>query len=394
MENIYLAGAARTPVGGFNGSLSQISATRLGSIVIEECVKRTGIKALDVDGVFLGIILSTGLGPSPARQSALNAGVPESVRAVAVNSGISSGIEAILLASSTVLANGSDIIVAGGMENMSRAPYLLEKARFGYRLGAGDLIDPIMKDCLRDAGNDAHIAEAAEDAAKKYGISRDEQDKFASESYRKALAAQKEGLFEKEIVQITLPAGRDKFAVFNTDEGLQRHDPIHTLPPLLEGGTITSANSAAPGDGAAVCAVLSGKAVRHYGIKPLARLASSVSFGGGAGDKAMSAANAIDGLLRKAGLRYADIDLFEINEDFAATTLAVRKELGIDGERLNVSGGAIAFGNPEGAAGARVLATLLHSMENRGAKRGVAAAGTARGQALALLIERTGEYFE
>ncbi|MBI5587954.1 MAG: thiolase family protein [Deltaproteobacteria bacterium] len=391
MSEAFIAGAVRTPVANFNGSLAQLPATRLGAIVIEEAVKRPGISPGSVDCVYMSAALCAGLGAAPARRAALEAGLPNSVKTVLVTGGPASSLQTVLFALAEVSSGGADIVIAGGMESVSKSPYLLEKARFGYRHGNGELIDSIINDGLKDSYGGFHIGESAETVAARYGIGRTEQDLWAGKSCSKAIEAMKKGVFDREIAPIMIPVGPDRFASVNSDEGPQKHETLRlsTIPPLFkDGGTVTSGNSSGISDGAAAVSVISAGALKRFGVTPVARVIGAASAGVEPEMFSVAPYEAVRKLLKKTGLKVKDIDLFEINEDFAVSTLAIIKEAGIDGEKVNVAGGAIALGNPLGASGARVLTTLVHAMAARGAKRGVAAASSVGGLAVALLVER------
>jgi len=390
MFKAFIAGAVRTPVGNFNGSLCRMSAARLGAVVVEEAVKRSGVKSGSVDGVFVSSALPAGQGAAPGRRAALEAGLPTSVKTVFINGGPSSSLLAVVFASTEVSSGESDIIIAGGMESVSNAPYMLEKARFGYRHGNGELIDSIIYDGLRDSYGGFYVGESAETVAERYGIGREDQDLWAQTSCSRAVESQKKGAFDPEIAPIMIPVGPDRFASVNSDEGPHKHETLRlsSVPSLFkEGGTVTAGNSSGVSDGAAALAVVSEKAVKRYGIAPWARVSGAAFSGTDPGVFSVAPAEAIKKLLKKTGLKVTDIDLFEINEDFAASTLAIMKETGIDAGRINVAGGAIALGNPLAASGARILTTLLYAMRSRGAKRGVVAASSVGGEAVALLVE-------
>ncbi len=387
----YIASAVRTPIGGFNGSLARVPAPGLGAAVAEEALKRAGLDKEAVDEVIAGCVLSAGLGPNPARQASIAAGLDKSVRAFTVNKACASGLKAVVLAFQAVSAREAETVVAIGMENMSRSPYLLPKARFGYRLGDGTIVDSMIRDGFWDVYNDYHMGRAAEITAEEYKIGRKAQDRYAERSFARAIEAQKKGLFESELVPMTIPVGRDRFASLNSDEGPQKFDSskLKTLPPLFsESGTITAGNSASMADGAAAVVVVSEKMVKHLGIDILARITAWESSGTEPGLFGTAPASAIEELLKKTGLKKEAIDLFEINELYSATVIAVKEALGIDDDRLNVNGGAVSMGNPIGAGGARMLTTLVHAMKIRGAKRGIAATPSAGGEALAVLVER------
>lgn len=392
MNEVWILSAVRTPVGEFDGSLSRMSTTRLGSVAIGAAVDRSGVKAAEVDESLMGCVLPVGLGPVPARAASTGAGLAGDVKTALVSAGWGSGLAAVVYGARSIASGASRVVVAGGMECMSGAPYLLRKARFGLKLGGGEFIDPILSDCLRDGATGRHSGEAAEDVAGRFAIDRSDQDGFALASYSRAIKAQKAGVFEDEIIPMTIPAGRDRFVSLEQDEWPQRHDPerFRSLEPLFrEGGTVTSGNAAALADGAAAVMLASGEIVSALGLKPLARVASYAFHGGGAEELEMlSAAGAVKRLLTVYGLGAGDIDLYEINEDYAATTLAMVEELGVDPGKVNVNGGAIALGSPAGAAGARILTTLVHAMVRRDAGTGVAAVSSGGGEGVAIFVER------
>ena len=409
MKDIIIASAIRTPIGSFNGALSSIPAPRLGSIVIAEAIKRVGIKPGDVDEVIMGNILSAGLGQAPARQAAIGAGLPYGVNCLTINKVCGSGLKAVMLAAQAIALDDAGIIVAGGMENMSRSPYLLEKARFGYRMGDGEVIDSMIKDGLTspfiplwgqisnpsrekgDRGRCLHMGSCAEIVAEKYNISREEQDSYTLQSYQRAIDAQAKGYFNEEIIALTIPAGRDRFESVTQDEEPTRHDisRLKELQPVFkEGGRITAGNSSKISDGAAASVVMSGIKAKEFGIKPMVRIIAYASQGVEPEMFSIAPVGAINKALDKAGLKIKDIDLFEINEAFAVSMLAVIKELSLDESKLNIYGGAIAIGHPIGASGARILTTLLYAMQRRNVKRGVAAICIGGGEAVAVLVER------
>lgn len=391
MKDVIIANAVRTPVGSFNGALSNIPAPHLGSIVIEEALKRCGIKPQDVDEVIMGNILSAGLGQAPARQAAIGAGLPHGVNCLTINKVCGSGLKAAMLAAQSIALGDADIIVAGGMENMSRAPYLLERARFGYRMGNGEIIDSMIKDGLWDVYNNLHMGSCAEIVAERYNISREEQNRYALQSYQRAIDAQQNGYFNQEIIPITIPAGRDKFESMTQDEGPAQHDlsRLKELPPVFkEKGRITAGSSSKISDGAVAVVIMSGDKAEELGVKPMAKIVAYASQGVEPEMFSIAPVGAINKILDKAGLTIKDIDLFEINEAFAASIIAVIKEFNIDEARLNIHGGAIAIGHPIGASGARILTTLLHAMKRKGVKKGIAAICIGGGEAVAMLVER------
>ena len=391
MKDIIIASAVRTPIGSFNGALSYIPSTGLGSIAVSEAIKRAGIKPTDIDEVILGNVLSAGLGQAPARQAALRAGLPHAVNCLTVNKVCGSGLKAVMLGAQAVALGDVEIVVAGGMESMSRAPYLLEKARFGYRMGNGEIIDSMVRDGLWDVYNNLHMGSCAELVAERYKISREEQDRYALQSYQKTIEAQKDGCFTEEIIPMTIPMGRDKFESVTMDEEATRHDisKLETLHPVFkEGGRITAGSSSKISDGAAAIVVMSGHKAKELGVKPMAKIIAYASQGVEPEMFSIAPVGAIKKILKKAGLSLNDIDLFDINEAFAASMLAVIKELNLNEAQVNVHGGAIALGHPIGASGARILTTLLHAMKRRNAKRGIAAICIGGGEAVAMLVER------
>mgnify|MGYP001607268851 CR=1 FL=1 len=391
MNDIIIASAVRTPVGSFNGALSNIPATGLGSIAINGAISMAGIKPADVGEVIMGNVLSAGLGQAPARQAAIGAGLPYGVNCLTINKVCGSGLKAVMLAAQAIALGDADIIVAGGMENMSRSPYLLEKARFGYRMGNGEIIDSMIKDGLWDVYNNLHMGSCAEIVAEKYKISREDQDRYGLQSYKRAIDAQKNGCFSDEIIPITIPAGRDKFESLTMDEEPTRHDfaRLAGLSTVFkEGGSITAGNSSKISDGAAAVVVMSGDKAKGLGIQPMARVVAYSSQGVEPEMFSIAPVGAIKKVLEKTGLGLKDIDLFEINEAFAASMLAVIKELDLDETKLNIHGGAVALGHPIGASGARILTTLLYAMKRKNAKRGIAAICIGGGEAVAMLVER------
>jgi len=385
MKDIVIVSAVRTPVGSFNGGLSSVPATRLGSIVITEAIKRAGIRTTDVDEVIMGNVLSAGLGQSPARQASIGAGLPYTTNCLTVNKVCGSGLKAVMLASQSIALGDAEIVVAGGMESMSRAPYLLEKARFGYRMGDGDIVDSMVKDGLWDVYNNIHMGSCAEIVADKYDIDRDEQDRYALQSYQRAIEAQKKGYFINEIIPI------DNIVM---DEEPNRHDlsKLKTLSPVFkEGGGTTAGNSSKISDGAASVVMMSGDKARELKIKPIAKIIAYASQGVEPEMFSIAPAGAIKKILKKTGFSLNDIDLFEINEAFSASILAMIKELGLDDDGLNIHGGAIAIGHPIGASGARILTTLLYAMKRKKAKMGIAAICIGGGEAVAVLVESVEE---
>ncbi len=391
MREVVIAAALRTAIGTFNGSLASLSASELGGIVIRAALEKTAIAAHAVDEVIMGNVLQAGLGQNPARQAALKAGLPVTVPAYTINKVCGSGLKAVNLAVQSIMAGDADIIVAGGMESMTNAPYLLEKARWGYRMGDGKLVDVMIRDGLWCAANDYHMGITAENIAAQYGITREEQDQLAAESQAKALQAIDSGAFLQEIVPVTIK-GKKGDTLFATDEYPKRGTAIESLAALRtafkKDGTVTAGNASGINDGAAALIVMSADKANTLGLKPLARIAG---YGAGGVDPSLMGLGPVPACqkaLTKAGLSVADIDLFEANEAFAAQFLAVGKELGLPREKINVHGGAIALGHPIGASGARILVTLLHAMQQHGAKRGLATLCIGGGQGIATIVER------
>lgn len=390
VRDIVIISGARTPVGSFNGSLSSVPATRLGSIVIEEAIKRGGIQKGDIDEVIMGNVLSAGVGQAPARQAALGAGLPNRVGATTINKVCGSGLKAVMLAAQAISCNDAEVIVAGGMESMSRAPYLLDGARRGYRMGHGQVIDSMIKDGLWDVYNDFHMGSAAELCAEKYSFTRSELDEYARESYSRAIEAQNDQGFYDEIVQVEVEKGAEKMIVAEDDEPKRvRLDGLPLLMPAFKkDGKITAGNSSHINDGAAALVVTSSEKASLLGIRPIARIIGYASSALAPEWFTIAPVEAIKGVLKRAGLSIKDIDLFEINEAFAAVSLAVNRELGLDPAKVNVKGGAIALGHPIGASGARLLVTLVYALRDYDKRIGLASLCIGGGEAVAMIVER------
>lgn len=390
MGDIVILSGVRTPVGSFNGSLSSIPATRLGSIVIEEAIKRAGIQKEEIDEVIMGNVLSAGAGQAPARQAALGAGLPNRVGATTINKVCGSGLKAIMLASQAVNCGDAEIAVAGGMESMSRAPYLLEGARKGYRMGHGEVIDSMIKDGLWDVYNDFHMGCAAEICAEKYSFTRKELDEYAMESYRRAIEAQSCQRFSDEIVPVEIEKGGEKIVVSEDEEPKRvRLEGLPSLKPAFKKeGKITAGNSSHINDGAAAVVVTSSEKASSLGIKPFARVIGYASSALAPEWFTIAPVEAIKRALKRTGLSISDVDLFEINEAFAAVSLAVNRELGLDPAKVNIRGGAVALGHPIGASGARILVTLLYALRDNQAGIGLASLCIGGGEAVAMVIER------
>ncbi|MCB5298478.1 acetyl-CoA C-acetyltransferase [Yersinia intermedia] len=392
MDNIVIVSAVRTAIGSFNGALAPVSAVDLGSIVLREAMVRAGISGDNVDEVILGNVLQAGLGQNPARQALLKSGIPDTVSAYTVNKVCGSGLKSVALAAQAILAGDAQTIIAGGMENMSQAPYLMDsKARWGYRLGDGQLFDVILKDGLMCATHDYHMGITAENVAKEYGISREAQDALALASQQKAVAAISSGAFAQEIVPVTVKNRKGDITV-DTDEfpkaGTTAEGLAKLRPAFSKDGTVTAGNASGINDGAAALVVMSESRARQLGLTPLARIRGYASGGVAPALMGMGPVPATLNVLKKTGLALSDIDLIEANEAFAAQFLAVGKTLGFDAEKVNVYGGAIALGHPIGASGARILVTLLHALQARNKTLGLATLCIGGGQGTAMIIER------
>lgn len=390
MKEAVIVSAVRTPIGSLSGSLSLLSATKLGSIVIAEALRKANLSAEQVNEVIMGNVLSAGLGQAPARQAALGAGLPKTVNCTTINKVCGSGLKAVMLAAQAIRLGEAEVVVAGGMESMSNAPYLLERARSGYRMGHGTLVDSLITDGLWDVYNDFHMGVAADLCAGKFKISREEQDEFAATSYRRAQAAQERGDFSKEIVPVTV-SHRNKEVVVAEDEEIGKFDltKMKALRPAFgKEGTVTAGNASSISDGAAAVVVISHEKAVELGVKPLARIVGSVSAAREPEWFTLAPARAIATLLSKSGCAVTDIDLFEINEAFSAASIAVNRELHLDPKNVNVRGGAVALGHPIGASGARILTTLIHTLTDLNKKRGIASLCIGGGEAVAMLVER------
>jgi len=391
LREAVIVSACRTPIGSFGGTLQSFTAPKLGAIVIDEAVRRAKVPKEQVDEVIMGCVLTAGVGQAPARQAAIFSGLPVSVECLTVNKVCGSGLKSVMLAAQAVMLGDANIVVAGGMESMSNAPYLLEKARTGYKMGNAQLVDEMIKDGLWDVYNDFHMGSAAELCAKECHIPREAQDEFSVMSYRRALEAQKNNLFHDEIVPVSVQQKSGDPVVIAEDEEPKKvkFEKISTLKPAFQkDGTVTAANASKINDGAAAVVVMSSETAKSLGLKPLARI---IAYGSAAKKPewfTTAPVDVIPKILSKAGLQKNDIDLFEINEAFAVVTLAVNKQLDIDIAKVNVNGGAIALGHPIGASGARILVTLLYAMKQRNVRRGMAAICLGGGEAAGMIIER------
>lgn len=391
MREVVIASAARTPIGSFGGSLSHIPATKLGSIAIDAALRRIDLAPAEVDQVIMGNVLSAGLGQAPARQAALGAGLPKTVACTTINKVCGSGLKAVMLAAQAIQSGHAEVVVAGGMESMSNAPYLLENARAGYRIGHGAVVDSLIRDGLWDVYNDFHMGAAAELCAEKFKISRKEQDEFATMSYQRARSAQQRGDFQKEIVPVKIPKGKTESCVVEEDEEIKKFDGerIKSLKPSFrQEGTVTAANASSISDGAAALVVMTRERAKVLGVKPLARIADHSEHAREPEWFTLAPVRAISSLLRTSGQGLESVDLFEINEAFAASSIAVNRELGLNPEKVNVRGGAVALGHPIGASGARILTTLIHLLIDLDKQRGIAALCIGGGEAVALMAER------
>jgi acetyl-CoA C-acetyltransferase len=390
MPDALIISAVRTPIGKYLGALAEVSAPALGAIALKEALRRANIPADRVDEVIVGNVVQAGLGQNPARQAALKAGLPDTIAAFTINKVCGSGLKAVMLAAQAIRAGDADMILAGGMESMSRAPYLLFGARQGWKLGDQKAVDAMVHDGLWCAFEDWHMGCAAEHIATKCGIGRADQDRFAVQSHRRAAAAWQQGAFAAEVVPVTVGSGA-KAKTLAQDEGFRPDSTIQGLaklkPAFSADGTVTAGNASMLSDGAAACGVASGAACERLGLKPLARIVAYATSGVAPKDIFLAPVSAVRQVLDKARLTMKDIDLFELNEAFAAQMLACNQDLKIDETKLNVNGGAIALGHPIGASGTRVLVTLLYAMQQRGAKRGLASLCLGGGNAVAMIVE-------
>jgi acetyl-CoA C-acetyltransferase len=392
LNEAVIISAARTPVGKFLGSLKGFSAPQLGAIAVRESVKRAGVKPEDVDEVIMGCVIQAGLGQNPARQAALNGGLPNTVSAVTVNKVCGSGLKAVMMAAQGVRLGDVDIVVAGGMESMSNAPYLIPKAREGYRLGNGELVDSMINDGLWCAFENYHMGCTGEVVADEYRIGRSEQDEFALNSHRKAAAAIKAGKFKDEIVPVEIPQKKGAAIVFDTDETVREDTSMEGLgklkPAFRQEGTVTAGNAPGVNDGASAVVVTSLRRARELGVEPMARIVGQATAGVEPRLVMMAPVEAVRKLFKKTGWSASEVDLFELNEAFAVAAVAVTRELGLDPERVNVNGGAVALGHAIGQSGSRLLTTVLYELKRRDAHRAVVALCLGGGNAVALAIER------
>jgi acetyl-CoA C-acetyltransferase len=392
LNEAVIISAARTPVGKFLGSLKGFSAPELGSIVVRESVKRAGIKPEDVDEVIMGCVIQAGLGQNPARQAALRGGLSPSVAAVTVNKVCGSGLKAVMMAAQAVKLGDSEMVVAGGMESMSNAPYLIPKAREGYRLGNGELIDSMINDGLWCAFENYHMGCTGELVADEYSVSRSEQDEFATNSHRKAAAAIKTGKFKDEIVAVEIPQKKGPALVFDTDETVREDTSVEVLgklkPAFKKEGSVTAGNAPGVNDGASAVVVTSLRRAQELGVEPMARIVAQATAGMEPKYVMMAPVEAVRKLFKKTGWSPSEVDLIELNEAFSVAAVAVTRELGLDPEKVNVNGGAVALGHAIGQSGSRLLTTILYELKRRNAHRGVVALCLGGGNAVAMAIER------
>lgn len=392
LNEAVIISAARTPVGKFLGSLKGFSATELGAIVVRESVKRAGVKPEDVDEVIMGCVIQAGLGQNPARQAALNGGIPSTVSAVTVNKVCGSGLKSVMMAAQGVQLGDTEIVVAGGMESMSNAPYLIPKAREGYRLGNGELVDSMINDGLWCAFENYHMGCTGEVVAEEYSIGRSEQDEFAVGSHRKAAAAIKAGKFKDEIVSVEIPQKKGAALVFDTDETVREDTSAEGLaklkPAFKKEGTVTAGNAPSVNDGASAVVVTSLRRARELGVEPMARIVAQATAGVEPRLVMMAPVAAVQKLFKKTGWSPSEVDLFELNEAFSVAAVAVTRELGIDPEKVNVNGGAVALGHAIGQSGSRLLTTMLYELKRRNARRGIVSLCLGGGNAVAVAIER------
>src|SRR5271157_5122638 len=393
-DEVVIISGCRTAVGKFQGSLTDLTAPQLGAVVVREAVKRAGLNSDQVDECIMGNVLPAGLGQNPARQAAIFGGLSPATGAMTINKVCGSGLKAVALAAQAIETGNSSIVVAGGMESMSNAPYLLPNARKGYRLGNGQLIDSMVHDGLWDIYNDYHMGITGENVAEKYGITREEQDEFAVNSHRKAVAAQKEHRFQSQIVPVEIPAKKkgQPPAILDRDEGPREDTTLEALrslkPAFKKDGTVTAANAPGVNDGAAAVVVTSGARAKDLGASPIVRIVAQATSGLDPKWVMMAPVAAVRKIWEKTGWKKDEVDLYELNEAFSVQALGVCRELGLDMNRVNVNGGAVALGHPIGASGTRVLVTLIYEMMRRDVHRGIAALCLGGGNAVAMAVER------
>jgi acetyl-CoA C-acetyltransferase len=392
--DVVIVSAVRTPIGKFQGALSDLSATDLGAIVVREAVKRAGITDLNhVNECIMGNVLQAGLGQNPARQAAIKGGLPPQVGAMTINKVCGSGLKSVALAAQAIQTGNAEVVVAGGMESMTNAPYLMPAARKGFRMGNNVVIDSMINDGLWDVYNNYHMGQTGENVAEKFKVTREQQDEYAANSHRKAVAAQKEGRFKDEIVPVQLPSKKkDAPAEFlDRDEGPREDstpDVLRKLKPAFKkDGTVTAGNASTVNDGAAALVVTSATKAKELGLKSMARIIAQATSGVSPEWVMMAPVDAVRQIFAKTGWKANDVDLYELNEAFSVQSVALVQELGLDAARVNVNGGAVALGHPIGCSGARVLTTLIYEMQRRKAKRGIASLCLGGGNAVAMAVE-------
>jgi acetyl-CoA C-acetyltransferase len=389
MKDVFIVAAVRTPIGSFNGALSTLPATRMGAIVIKAALEQAGVAADAVNEVFMGNVLSANLGQAPANQASIYAGLPDTVPCTTVNKVCASGMKSIMLGAQSILLGDNDVVVAGGMENMSAVPYYLDKARNGYKLGHGTLSDGIIRDGLWDPYKDFHMGNAAEICATEYKISREEQDEYASRSYKRAAAAFEKGYFKNEIVPVEIPGKTIVTVAEDEDYKKVNFEKIPTLKPTFQkDGTITAANASNINDGAAAVVLVSGEKLKELGLKPLAKIISFADASQAPEWFTTTPVKAVNNALKKAGMSIGQMDFAEINEAFSCVPIANQRDLGLDMEKVNVWGGAVALGHPVGCSGARIVVTLNSILHQNNARYGVAGICNGGGGASAIIIER------
>ncbi|MEE9608361.1 MAG: acetyl-CoA C-acetyltransferase [Myxococcota bacterium] len=389
-KDVVIASAVRTPIGSFQGALASLSATDLGAVAVREAVKRAGAQPEQIERVLMGNVLSAGMGQAPARQVVIKAGLPDTTGAITVNKVCGSGLQAVMFARREILVGDAEVLVAGGMESMTNAPYVLPKARAGYRMGNGEIVDTMIYDGLWDPYDDMHMGNCGDLVAEKYGFSRQDQDEFATTSYRRALAAQKEGRFKAEIVPAEVPQRRGEPLLVDEDEEPKRGNiekMAKLRPAFSKQGTVTAANASSINDGAAALVVSSAEAAQRNGYQVLARIVGDSTVAVEPKWFTIAPIQALAKLYEKTGRKAGDWDFYEINEAFSGVTMAAVKEHGLDPDTVNVNGGAAALGHPIGCSGARVLVTLIHALRDRGKKTGVATLCIGGGEAVALGVE-------
>jgi acetyl-CoA C-acetyltransferase len=392
MKDVVILAAVRTPVGKFQGALAEMTAVQLGALVVREAVKRAGIDAASVDECLMGCVLPAGLGQNPARQAALQGGLPDTVSAMTINMVCGSGLKAVSLAAQAVMAGDAEIVVAGGMESMSNAPYLLPQGRKGFRMGDSVVVDSMVKDGLWCACEDYHMGITGENVAEKHSITRAEQDAYALASHKKATAAWAEGRFDAEVVPVPVPGKKGAVTMFTRDESVREDASLEALaalrPAFRKDGTVTAGNAPGVNDAAAAVVVMSADKARTLGLKPLVTIKAQATSGVAPKWVMLAPVTGVQKVLKRAGWEQDEVDLFELNEAFSVQALGVMRELGLDAAKVNVNGGAVAIGHPIGASGARVLVTLIHEMMRRNVHKGVAALCLGGGNSVALAVER------